>query len=163
MDEVTQRLVEKVGLRSEADGLPRTAGRITAFLLVSPDEKSLDEIASALQVSKASVSTNTRLLEQSGIIERVGRPGDRRDFYRIAPDLHTRMLQRWLEGFRAIHMLLVWSLAEGVGKDAVIRKRIETLADFFDHMLEECEGAGERWTRDHARQGAGESHLSPVP
>ena len=50
-------------------------------------------------VSKASVSTNARLLADQGVIERVTRPGDRRDYYHVAPDLFSRMmtqrLARW--------------------------------------------------------------------
>jgi predicted ArsR family transcriptional regulator len=156
MDEATERWVEQVGSRFDADGLPRTAGRIAAYLLVSADACSLDDLASTLQLSKASVSTHTRLLERLGTIERVARAGDRRGFYRLPADLHTRMLQQWLVGLRNIHLLLVRALGEGVGREPAVRCRLETLADFYDHVREEVEGAGERWIRDHSRHCAGD-------
>ncbi len=154
MDADTQRLVEKAGLRFEADGLPRTAGRILGYLMLSSEPKSLDEIAAELQVSKAGVSTNTRLLERSGGLVREIRPGDRRDYLRIAEDLHIRMLDHWLAHLREITRLLHGALAERLPEDKVVLERFETLSLFFDHMLEEIEGASERWMRDHERARA---------
>ena len=68
-----------MGLALEADGLPRIAGRIFGLLLISEDALSLDKLASELRVSKASVSTNARMLEHRGVLEQVSRPADRRD------------------------------------------------------------------------------------
>ena len=83
MDTRTAHFVERMGLALEADGLPRIAGRIFGLLLVSEEPRSLDELAAELRVSKASVSTNARLLEHRGVLEQVSRPADRRDYYRI--------------------------------------------------------------------------------
>lgn len=83
MDERTATFIERMGLLAEEDGLPRIAGRIFAYLLVTPGECSLDEIANALGVSRASVSTDTRRLAQLGLVERRSRPADRRDFYAL--------------------------------------------------------------------------------
>ena len=99
MDSRTIQFVERMGLALEADGLPRIAGRIFGLLLVSKEARSLDELAAELRVSKASVSTNARLLEHRGVLEQVSRPADRRDYYRIPRDLVTQTmaqrLARW--------------------------------------------------------------------
>ena len=153
MEAETQRWLEKAGLRFEADGLPRTAGLILASLLLAPDARSLDELATLLRVSKGGVSTNARLLERMGAIERDFRSGDRRDYYRLKDDLHIRMLEHWLSSFRDMAGLLEGALKAGVTDDEVVRQRIVTLSVFFTHMLEEFEGAGERWHRDHAEEG----------
>ncbi len=106
MDAKTAGFIERMGLVLESDGLPRIAGRIFGLLLLSEDCRSLDELAAELKVSKASVSTNARLLEQRGILERNSRPSDRRDYYRVPPDLfsHTmaQRLQRWQRFHEAI-------------------------------------------------------------
>ena len=57
-----------MGVALESDGLPRIAGRIFGLLLVSEDARSLDDLAAELRVSKGSVSTNARLLEQRGLV-----------------------------------------------------------------------------------------------
>jgi len=99
MDTRTARFVERMGLALEADGLPRIAGRIFGLMLVSKEARSLDELAAELRVSKASVSTNARLLEHRGVLEQVSRPADRKDYYRIPRDLVSQTmaqrLARW--------------------------------------------------------------------
>src|SRR5688572_19081616 len=81
MNKERQRFIERAGMLWEEDGLPRIAGRIFALSLLSEDPLSLDEIAEQLGVSKASVSTDTRLLERMGFLERITKPGDRKDYY----------------------------------------------------------------------------------
>ena len=163
MDAVTQRWVEKAGLRFEADGLPRTAGRILAYLILSPGTRSLDELAAELQVSKASASTNTSLLQRLGVAERETRAGDRHDFFRLAEDLHVRILEHWLTGMRETRAVLGAALERTEPQDEAVKERVQTLWIFFDHMLEEIEGAGERWTRDHERTAAGADELASKP
>ncbi len=163
MDAVTQRWVEKAGLRFEADGLPRTAGRILAYLLLSPSARSLDELAADLQISKASASANTSLLERLGAIERETRTGDRRDFFRMRDNLHVQILAHWLEGMRNTREVLGAALERAELKDETVKERVQMLWVFFDHMLEEIEGAGERWMRDHERAGASADELASKP
>jgi DNA-binding transcriptional regulator GbsR (MarR family) len=99
MDTATTHFTDRMGLLFEAEGQPRIAGRLFGYLMVSDDPRSLDQLANALSVSKASVSTNARMLAEKGVLERVCRPGDRHDYYRVASDLPSRSmaerLQRW--------------------------------------------------------------------
>jgi len=159
MDADIARSVETLARRFEEDGLPRIAGRILGWLLFSAEARSLDELAETLGASKASVSMNARLLERAGVILRDTHPGDRRDFYRVAEDLHERMLAHWLRGLQDVGAVLAGALrAEGV-QEPVVRQRLETFAAFFDHMLEDIQGSGDRW----ARQGvAGQAALRRV-
>ncbi len=163
MDAVTQRWVERAGLRFEADGLPRTAGRILAYLMLSPGARSLDELAADLQVSKAGASTNTSLLERLGAIERETRVGDRRDFFRLRDNLHVRIFEHWLTGVKDTRTVLGEALEDAPLLDEAVKERLQTLWVFFDHMLEEIEGAGERWMRDHERERAGADNLASKP
>ena len=100
------QLIERSGLLAERDGRTRIAGRIFGLLLLSPDELSLEEIAERLSVSRASVSTDARRLLDAGIVERVGRPGDRRDYYRIAPRHFVRSLEHHLASVREFLRLI---------------------------------------------------------
>ena len=119
-----ERFVEKAGLLWENDGLPRIAGRIYGLILITEEPLSLDEIADSLGVSKASVSTDTRLLERMGFVERVSKPGDRKDYYQ-----HTeRSFERAIaERIRRMHELE--SLIESGRALAVARGVRERLAD----------------------------------
>jgi DNA-binding transcriptional regulator GbsR (MarR family) len=94
------RFIETMGLLWEAEGLPRIAGRIFGFLALQIEPCSLDDIAAGLGVSKASVSTDARRLEHHGLVVRVGRPGDRRDYYAISPDAPVFSIAQKLERLR---------------------------------------------------------------
>ena len=84
--------IERMGLFWESEGLPRIAGRLFGLLFLQSEECSLDEMAAALGVSKASVSTDIRRLERMGFVERISRPGDRRDYYAIARGVTANMV-----------------------------------------------------------------------
>lgn len=79
-----KRFAEEVGIVFDKTGLPRMAGRIFGWLIISDSpHQSPAEIAEALMASRGSISTMTRFLMQIGVIERIGIPGDRNDYYRI--------------------------------------------------------------------------------
>jgi DNA-binding transcriptional regulator GbsR (MarR family) len=102
--------VERFAVAQEGDGLPRIAGRIFGLLLTGERELSLDELTKELGASKGSASVNTRLLEDRGIIERVSRTGDRRDYYRIMPDLFERMMEMRLAKWHRSHDAVLYGL-----------------------------------------------------
>lgn len=98
--------VERMGLLWESEGLPRIAGRILGYLILTPDAGTSDDMALALGVSRASVNADVRRLERLGFVERGSRPGDRRDYYAIAPDLVERMLDSRLARLRKLQSAL---------------------------------------------------------
>ena len=93
------QFVERFAVALETDGFPRIAGRIFGLLILSDEDVSLDDIAEAVGASKASASVNTRMLEEKGLIDRVSRPGDRRDYYKLSADPFVRTMEsrlsRW--------------------------------------------------------------------
>lgn len=94
MSEATDGFIEMMGRHFEEEGVARIAGRLFGLLMLVERDSTLDELAEALKVSKGSVSSNARLLEEWGVAERVTRPGDRRDYYRIAADMSERLVER---------------------------------------------------------------------
>ncbi len=136
MEGSVQQFVERMGLLCEREGMPRGAGRMFGLLLVGDRAYSLDELADKLQASKASVSTNARMLESLGLIERVSSLGDRRDFYRAGDDPWERMLRvaqgRWRD------MIQVFDEArEGLPADRVVgRGRLAAAARFHRLLLD---------------------------
>lgn len=135
MDPATERFVERMGRHFEADRVPRIGGRLFGYLLLQDEPKTLEDLADALQVSKASVSTNARMLEQWGLLERVTRPGDRRDFYIASAD-QTRTLELRLERFREWSTLLREACETLPSCKPAARQRLETMLESTDEMLE---------------------------
>lgn len=152
MHESVQSFVERLGLMMESEGLPRIAGRIFGFLLVHEGAFSLDELAEELQVSKASVSTNARMLEQFGLVERTSEPGDRRDYYQMGHDAWERILlsaQRKQESMRQALTEAAASLPEEMEAG---RRRLIQAEQFYLLLVDQIDRTLERW--HHRQHGA---------
>ena len=84
--------VDRMGLFFETIGATRTMGRLYGWLMIcDPPQQSLSELAEALSVSKASVSTVARQLQEGGMIERLPSAA-RQHRYRITPGGFTHVL-----------------------------------------------------------------------
>ena len=139
--------VDRMGLFFELAGGPRTMGRVYGWLLIcDPPEQSLTELADVLSVSKASVSTTARQLQDGGMVERLPSP-TRRHLYRVTPGGFTSVL-----GTQASRMRLGVEAAEfGLSvlgpERAEQRERVEDFGDF-------CEFSGEVFREEFMRMWA---------
>jgi DNA-binding transcriptional ArsR family regulator len=129
-----ERYVERMGLLWEAEGLPRIAGRMLGLLALQSDAASLDDIAAALGVSKASVSADARQLERLALVERVSRPGDRRDYYAIAPDMPARVVSLKLGELQQLQDALADARALP-GTDGVVHARLLAFGEFQSRLM----------------------------
>jgi DNA-binding transcriptional regulator GbsR (MarR family) len=90
--------IEEVGVVFEQTGLPRMAGRLFGWLLISdPPYQSPSELAEVLRASKGSISTSIRLLTQNGFIERYVIPGSRHDHFQLTEGSIKKLIQHGLE------------------------------------------------------------------
>ena len=87
VEDVRNEFIDTIGEASERFGMARIAGLLKGLLLVSREPISLDEMAQRLEVSKASVSTNIRLLERWRAVRRVFNRNDRKNYYELRGDL----------------------------------------------------------------------------
>lgn len=151
MDVQTASFVERMGLVHEADGLPRIAGRMFGLLLISEEPRSLDELACELKVSKGSVSTNARLLEQRGILERICRPADRRDYYRVPPDLFTHTMAQRLARWQRFHEVIGAARTTLPIQSREVRDRLKEYEAAYAFMSREIGEALARWRASRTR------------
>ena len=131
-----ERFIEAMGLAHEEERLPRIAGRLVGLLILSPEPVRFDRLAERLRVSRASISTNTRLLENMGVIQRVTRPGDRRDYFRIneEPGLLLRIADRYRVR-QANAEEMKQALLEQAGSEVVV-ERLEGLVRFYSALAD---------------------------
>jgi DNA-binding transcriptional regulator GbsR (MarR family) len=157
MDPRTVNFIERMGLALESDGLPRIAGRIFGLLLVSEDARSLDDLAAELRVSKGSVSTNARLLEQRGLLERVCRPADRRDYYSVRPDLFIHTMAQRLARWQRFHEVIGAARTGLPIRSQEVRDRLEEYERAYAFMSQVIGEALTRWqeSRDDRLTGVG--------
>tara|TARA_B100000929_G_scaffold261034_1_gene225579 strand:+ start:184 stop:651 length:468 start_codon:yes stop_codon:yes gene_type:complete len=120
------RFIERMGLSAQGDGLPRIAGRILGYFIVHGGPTSLSTLADSLSVSRASISTNARMLRDLGVLDATSVPGDRQDYYQLAPRHYVRVLEGYVQRMGALGESLATAERE-IGDDHVAAH--ERLAD----------------------------------
>ena len=138
--------IEEIGLLFEEFGHPRMAGRIFGLLLVS-DEPALcaSQIVETLNASKASVSTMTRLLLQSRLVERIAKPADRRDYFRMKPWSFDLVLDRHATAIPAFRKLLEKGRRFVKPTNENGRQSLEEMIDFYLWLEDELPALKKRW------------------
>lgn len=91
--------VERVAMYLARDGVPPIAGRVLGWLMVcDPPEQSAGQISTAISASRASLTSNLRLLSGMGFLTWRTRPGDRTVYYRMADDAWAVVVRRQIAG-----------------------------------------------------------------
>ncbi len=146
IDDIRERFIEMIGMVTQAEGMPRISGRIIGLLIFDGCAYSFGELASQLQVSRGSISTNARMLVERGVIERVARPGDRQDYYQICENPYDSILRGVSE--RALRAAGdIGRIAGALPPDqSQTRQRLDEYADFYRAVAEGVKIASQRAT-----------------
>jgi DNA-binding transcriptional regulator GbsR (MarR family) len=136
-DEVVRQFVEHWGVMARSWGINATMGELFALLYVTGRDWTADELREQLQISRGNVSMNLRELIAWGVVHKVHRRGERREFYRAEPDVWTlfrRILgerkRRELDPTLGVLDKATHRLATEPGLGPV-RERVESLRRFF--------------------------------
>lgn len=141
-----KHFAEEVGIIFEQTGLPRMAGRIFGWLLISdPPHQSTGELAEALMASKGSISTITRLLIQTGLIERFSLPGVRHDYFRLQHNAWRHMIKRGVEDeIKMIHQIAERGLKLIANRNHPNQKWLEEMRNTYASLEREFPALLER-------------------
>jgi DNA-binding transcriptional regulator GbsR (MarR family) len=103
----------------------------------------LDELAVELDVSRASISTNVRLLQGMGLIERITVPGDRRDYWQI-PDPSSSLLA---VGIRRMRVMLnaTREMRKMAKATSLTDGRMAQIEQLYDEAISHGERLLTRW------------------
>lgn len=136
-EEVVRRFVEHWGMTARSWGINSTMGELFALLYITGEDWTADALRLWLRVSRGNVSMNLRELMSWGVVHKVHRPGERREFFRAEADVWT-LFRRILSERKRRELdptLAVLEQTEAVvpvGPDSVaLRQRIKSLRDFF--------------------------------
>ena len=144
--------IERMGLAAENDGLSRIAGRLFGALILHSEPRSLDDLAEQLGVSKASVSTEARRLVDRGVAERIGKAGDRRDYYSLTTDFFAQIIRFRLSRWASLHRLArEMQTAQADAEPQLVRDRFAYIDEFNAFVLARVEDALREWD-GHERQ-----------
>jgi DNA-binding transcriptional regulator GbsR (MarR family) len=87
--QVIRQFVEHWGMMARSWGINATMGELFALLYITGTDWTADALRERLQVSRGNVSMNLRELIAWGVVHKVHRPGQRREFYRAETDVWT--------------------------------------------------------------------------
>ena len=128
------RFIESLGMYFESYGIPRIGGRILGLLLVAHEPLSAERIASILKVSRASISTNFRVLLTSGLAEKVTFPGDRTTYFVFPESGLEKTLLVEIQGINALKRLVQQGLTALPTGDSA-RGRMQEMVDWTDFLM----------------------------
>ncbi|MGV8988943.1 MAG: GbsR/MarR family transcriptional regulator [Cypionkella sp.] len=129
---IREEFIEKIGVIAQGEGLPRIAGRVLATLIYDGQRVSFGELADGLGVSRGSISSSVRLLEERQIIKRVAKPGDRQDYFEVAEDAFVNLIETSALRARRACKDIVGTLAKLPKDETGPHGRLKTYADFYD-------------------------------
>jgi hypothetical protein len=121
---------------SERYGLPPITGRILGWLMIcDPPEQSAADIAAAIGASRASLTTNMRLLTGGGLVHRLTRSGGRTAYYRVDDDAWERVIRQRVESMMAFSKIADEGI-DLVGRAGPRATRIRAARAFFQWAAE---------------------------
>jgi len=134
-----ESFIERIGLSAEADGLPRIAGRMLGFFVIHGGPVSFTELAERLQVSRGSVSTNARLLESLGMIEKISLPGDRQNYYQLSERPYARLIEGYIKRQQAMEEVVKEVQTKIPATMKATRTRLRELHAFYKTASEQLQ------------------------
>ncbi len=141
----TGEFIERMARYLEDFGIARIGGRIYGYLLTQDGPRSLDDMAAALGASKGSISANVRMLATDRLIERRTLPGDRKDYYALAPGGGARPLELLLERVEQLRELYAWGDARAEIDSPEARNRLRMTTPFLGHVHSEMTDLVQEW------------------
>jgi DNA-binding transcriptional regulator GbsR (MarR family) len=129
------RFIESMGMYFESYGIPRIGGRILGLLLVAHEPLSAARIASILKVSRASLSTNFRVLLTSGLAEKITFPGDRTTYFVFPESGLEKTLLVEIQGINTMKKLIQQGL-DALSSEDSARSRMQEMVNWADFLME---------------------------
>jgi DNA-binding transcriptional regulator GbsR (MarR family) len=88
-DEIVRKFVEHWSAMARLWGINATMAELFALMYITGGDWSADELRAQLRISRGNVSMNLRELLGWGVVHKVHRPGQRREFFRAETDVWT--------------------------------------------------------------------------
>ena len=154
--EAKSKFIQAWGTLGSKWGINRTMAQLHALLLVSPDPLSAEEMMEELNISRGNVNMNIRDLMEWGLVEKIHKPGDRKEYFwaekdvwKITKQVAKERKKRELEPI--LKVLEQVSDVEGDKKDKNVKAFVESIsgikriASNADKTIDSMVKAEENW------------------
>ncbi len=146
------RFIEHMGGYFESSGVPPIGGRILGVLMIVDEPLSAEEIASILNVSRASISTNFRVLAAAGLAERHTSHTDRTTYYSFPDTAWEQAMVLGARRAQSFKRIVQQGLAAMPERDTA-RTHLLRGSEYADVVLEFFQRQIDEWRAHHqARQ-----------
>ncbi|MFI5287039.1 MAG: GbsR/MarR family transcriptional regulator [Candidatus Dormibacteria bacterium] len=134
MNQAQMTFIDDMGQLMAGWGIPRTTGRIYAYLLLQREPATLDDIAADLSIAKSGASVASRQLAHLGLARVVGQPGSRRVLYEALYNIESIIAARTAQ----MNDLIV-RLRQGarVAPGGQGRQRLQNMADWCEEWVQQ--------------------------
>ncbi|HEX8991380.1 MAG TPA: hypothetical protein VF784_06845 [Anaerolineales bacterium] len=143
------RFIEHMGGYFESAGVPRIGGLILGLLILAHAPLSAEEIASTLKVSRASVSTNFRILATVGLAERFTSHADRTTYY-VFPDTAWEQLMAMTIRRVAVFKQIVAEGLRALPEQDAAHNRLILANEYSDWQIEAIQKVMDEWRAEHS-------------
>jgi len=154
LTEAQAQFIQTWGTLGSNWGINRTMSQVHALLLLSSEPLSTDSIMQDLQISRGNSNMNVRALMDWGLVSKVLKPGDRKEYFiaekqiskvakQIAAERRKRELQPVLQTLAQIKQV-----DDGSVEADAFRHLVEELEDFterVDRTLDKFIRSDENW------------------
>lgn len=154
--EAKSQFIQAWGTLGSKWGINRTMAQLHALLMVSPDPLCTEEMMEELNLSRGNVNMNIRELMGWGLVDKMHKPGDRKEYFRAEKDIWKITKQvakerkkRELEP--VLKVLQEVSNVEGDRKDKHVKAFVESIsgikriASNADKTIDTMVKADENW------------------
>ncbi|MFN8260275.1 MAG: transcriptional regulator [Chitinophagales bacterium] len=157
--EAKQQFVQAWGALGSQWGINKTMAQIHALMMVSTDALSTEEIMAELSISRGNANMNIRELTDWGLVTKVFKPGERRDYFvgekdvwkiarQVAKIRKTRELDPILKLLTDLKELDIPVKNEDTKQFQKLVNEVYQLATKVDRLIEGVFKAEESWFWD---------------
>lgn len=133
--------IESWGAMGVQWGINRSMARIQALMMVSEEPIGLDEVSERLNISRGNASMSLKELRNWGVIRRVQKSGDRKDYYVAEPDPWRMLFLIAVEQKKRVFDPAHKAVRDSLGSDAQMGEKgrqrlveLEKLLTTFDGL-----------------------------
>lgn len=139
-DQDIERFIEAWGRMGSVWGISRTMAEVHALLYITGDAMCTDDIMAHLEISRGNASMSVRALLDWGVIARVHRRGDRKEYFQAEQDIWSifraivrERVKREVDPLLvSLHEIRDRTREHGDKPQGDIDRRLDDMIDFFE-------------------------------
>lgn len=116
-------------------GINRTMALIHAHLLISEEDLSTEDLMQSLQISRGNANMNIRMLIDWGLVSRMYKTGDRKEYFKAEKDMWKVGMQIVKER-RKRELTPIVELIQILKTNETTKSEASEQAESFDHFIE---------------------------